>query len=106
MPQLIKETQVTCIFMIHNSCFIIIDWYLGMTEDQHQIQELAHKFATEEIIPNAPYHDRTGEFPHEILKKGWELGLTNNHIPASVGEDAHSYTCIYFVLLLSHMIVH
>lgn len=29
--------------------------------------------------------DRTGEYPWDLVKKAWELGLINNHIPADIG---------------------
>ena len=53
----------------------------SMTEEQQQLQKLARDFATQEIRPRAPLHDDTGEWPAEILQKGWELGLLNTHIP-------------------------
>ncbi|KAJ3049038.1 hypothetical protein HK097_009964 [Rhizophlyctis rosea] len=33
----------------------------------------------------AAHHDRTGEYPTEILKKAWEVGLLNLHIPGEYG---------------------
>jgi acyl-CoA dehydrogenase len=54
----------------------------SLTEDQKQLQDLARKFAKEEIIPKAAHYDETGEYPHEIVKKAWELGLLNTHVPA------------------------
>lgn len=56
-----------------------------LSEDQKQLQDMARKFAKEEMIPKAEHHDRTGEFPYEITKKAWELGLMNTHIPAEYG---------------------
>lgn len=50
------------------------------------MQELARKFAREEIVPVAAYHDRTGEYPKEILKKAHSLGLMNGHIPTEFGN--------------------
>jgi acyl-CoA dehydrogenase len=32
-----------------------------LSPEQKEYQELARKFAQEEIIPKAAYHDRTGE---------------------------------------------
>jgi acyl-CoA dehydrogenase len=58
---------------------------LTLSEEQKQLQELARKFAKEEIIPKAAHHDETGEFPREIAKKAWELGLMNTHIPQEYG---------------------
>src|SRR5512143_4133460 len=55
------------------------------TDEQVQLQELARKFSREEISPKAAYHDQTGEFPREIVRKAWELGLMNTHIPQEYG---------------------
>ncbi|RIA89774.1 acyl-CoA dehydrogenase/oxidase [Glomus cerebriforme] len=57
----------------------------ALTEEQQGYQELARKFAHEEIAPKAAYHDKTGDYPTEIIKKAWELGLVNTHIPAEFG---------------------
>jgi acyl-CoA dehydrogenase len=57
----------------------------SLTEEQVQLQELARKFAREEIIPKAAHHDQTGEFPREIVKKVWDIGLMNTHVPAEYG---------------------
>jgi acyl-CoA dehydrogenase len=56
-----------------------------LTDDQKAFQQLARKFAAEEIIPVAAEHDRTMEYPHKIFAKAWELGLCNPHIPESCG---------------------
>ncbi len=57
----------------------------ALSEEQTQLQELARKFAKEEIIPKAAHHDETGEYPREIAKKAWELGLMNTHVPQEYG---------------------
>ncbi|KAG0232766.1 hypothetical protein BGW42_007926 [Actinomortierella wolfii] len=51
----------------------------GLSEEQQAIQELARKFTADEITPAAAHHDRTGEYPTEIIRKAWELGLVNTH---------------------------
>lgn len=58
-----------------------------LNETQKEYQELARKFTAEEIIPKAAELDISGEYPWEILKKAWELGLLNNHIPADIGKN-------------------
>ena len=55
------------------------------TDDQKQLQDLARKFAKEEIIPKAAHHDSSGEYPREIAKKAWDLGLMNTHVPQDYG---------------------
>ena len=64
-----------------------------LTEDQKHMQDMTKKFVREEVIPKAAYHDKTGEYPWEIITKAWELGLCNGHIPQSVGEwgGEHAY---------------
>lgn len=54
-------------------------------ETQKEIQDLARKFAREEILPLASQYDKSGEFPWPIFKKAWSLGLVNGHIPAHCG---------------------
>jgi len=56
-----------------------------LNDEQKEYQEVARKFAREEMIPKAAHHDKTGEYPWEILKKAWDLGLMNHAIPTSVG---------------------
>ncbi|MCM2321873.1 MAG: acyl-CoA dehydrogenase family protein [Oligoflexia bacterium] len=57
----------------------------SLTEDQQSLQELARKFTREEIIPKAAHYDETGDYPHDIVKKAWELGLMNTHVPQEFG---------------------
>ncbi len=57
----------------------------NLSDEQKQIQTLAREFAEREIVPKAAHHDQTGEFPREICKKAWELGLMNGHIPEEYG---------------------
>lgn len=52
-----------------------------LNEDQQSIRELARQFTSQYITPKAAEHDRTGEYPHEILKEAWKAGLLNSHIP-------------------------
>lgn len=56
-----------------------------LSQEQKNIQEIARKFAKNEILPVATHHDRTGEFPADIIKKAWEIGLLNLYIPADCG---------------------
>ena len=56
-----------------------------LSQDQKDLQDLGRKFTAEYITPNAAHHDRTGEYPTEILKKAWEAGLLNGHIPEAYG---------------------
>ena len=57
----------------------------GLSDEQQQLRDLGREFAQKEIIPRAAHHDATGEFPREICRKAWELGLMNTHIPEEYG---------------------
>ncbi|XP_059475207.1 medium-chain specific acyl-CoA dehydrogenase, mitochondrial isoform X2 [Neocloeon triangulifer] len=56
-----------------------------LNDEQKEIQSLARKFTAEEIIPKAAEYDKTMEYPWPIVKKAWEVGLINNHIPSHCG---------------------
>ncbi|NIO15758.1 MAG: acyl-CoA dehydrogenase [Deltaproteobacteria bacterium] len=56
-----------------------------LTDEQKQLQDMAHKFAANEIRPRAAECDKTGEFPHEIMEKAFELGLMTDFIPEEEG---------------------
>jgi len=56
-----------------------------LSQEQKEIQELALKFARNEMFPVSQQYDEEGKFPAEIFKKAWELGLVNTCIPAEYG---------------------
>lgn len=56
-----------------------------LSDEQKALKDLAHKFSEQEIIPRAPKHDESGEFPHDVVKKAREVGLMNLDIPEEYG---------------------
>uniref|UniRef100_A0A8C4VQN7 Acyl-CoA dehydrogenase medium chain n=1 Tax=Gopherus evgoodei TaxID=1825980 RepID=A0A8C4VQN7_9SAUR len=60
-------------------------YFLELSDEQKEFQATARKFAREEIIPVAAQYDKTGEYPVPLIKRAWELGLMNSHIPESCG---------------------
>ncbi|XP_061587921.1 medium-chain specific acyl-CoA dehydrogenase, mitochondrial [Cololabis saira] len=56
-----------------------------MTDQQKEFQQLARRFAREEMVPVAAAYDKSGEYPFPVIKKAWELGLVNGHIPQEYG---------------------
>ena len=78
---------------------------LPVTEDQLAIQALARDFTAKEsksafpsysraavltelwavVTPKAQEHDRTMAYPTEIIRKAWDAGLLNGHIPEAYG---------------------
>jgi acyl-CoA dehydrogenase len=57
----------------------------SLTDEQLALQATARRFAREEIAPVAGHYDQTGEFPREIIRRAWELGLTSTTIPTEYG---------------------
>lgn len=56
-----------------------------LTPEQIQLKETAREFAANEIIPVASHYDETETFPHDVMKKAWEVGLMNLEVPAELG---------------------
>ena len=60
------------------------------TPEQHEIKDLAMKFARNEMMPKAQEYDTRAELPHGILEKAWSLGLVNTCIPVDYGGSGFS----------------
>jgi acyl-CoA dehydrogenase len=57
-----------------------------LSAEQEEVRKLARDFADKEITPEvAEHHDQEGSFPHEIVKKAWEIGLMNCILPEEYG---------------------
>jgi acyl-CoA dehydrogenase len=56
-----------------------------LSDEQLALQETARRFAREEIAPIAAEHDKSCEFPREVIARAWELGLTNSCISPDYG---------------------
>ncbi|HEX7879472.1 MAG TPA: acyl-CoA dehydrogenase family protein [Candidatus Eisenbacteria bacterium] len=57
----------------------------SLSDDQKQLEAVAREFARDVIAPKARAHDDSGEFPLDICRQAWELGLMNVHIPEAYG---------------------
>ena len=62
-----------------------------LTDEQKDLRELAHDFATKEMRPVAWEYDRESTWPQEIVDKAWEVGLMNTHIPEEYGGPGLDY---------------
>ena len=60
------------------------------TEEQKALIETAKRFAKERIIPVAAECDRKSEFPKDVFKAAWEIGLVNPTLPAEYGGSGLS----------------
>ncbi|XP_055318317.1 medium-chain specific acyl-CoA dehydrogenase, mitochondrial [Sitodiplosis mosellana] len=73
-----RLTKVQCANSVRSISF-------ELSDEQKEFQDVARKFTREEIVPNAPKYDKTGEYPWDIIKKAHAIGLLNSHIPEEVG---------------------
>lgn len=57
----------------------------ALTEEQEELRRVAREFAQNEIAPVAMPFDKTGEFPWEIYRKAYDIGLMNTSAPTAYG---------------------
>jgi acyl-CoA dehydrogenase len=57
----------------------------ALTDDEKALQETARKFAREVMRPKAAHFDEASEFPRDIIRQAYELGLMNMTIPQAHG---------------------
>jgi len=57
----------------------------SLTDEQKMMQQMAHDFAANEIVPVAEHYDKTHEFPWPVIEKAQQLGLTVMNIPEQYG---------------------
>ncbi|XP_075245832.1 medium-chain specific acyl-CoA dehydrogenase, mitochondrial-like [Convolutriloba macropyga] len=55
------------------------------SDEQIAMKETAKKFAREMVAPKAAYYDQTMEYPMDLFKEAWNLGLVNMHVPEKFG---------------------
>jgi acyl-CoA dehydrogenase len=67
----------------------VVDFTL--TDEQKALREMAHDFAEKEMRPVAWEYDKDGTWPEDVLRKAWELGLMNSHIPEEYGGPGAAY---------------
>lgn len=56
-----------------------------LTSEQEELRRLARRFVQQEIVPVAAAYDRSGAYPWDVLKKGYDIGLLNESIPSAYG---------------------
>jgi acyl-CoA dehydrogenase len=57
----------------------------ALTEEQEELRRVAREFAQKEIAPVAMHYDKTGEFPWEVYRKAYDVGLVNPSVAADYG---------------------
>lgn len=56
-----------------------------LSDEQQQMRDVARHFARNEMLPAAAGLDRSGEYPWQLIRQAWELGLLNVHVPKAYG---------------------
>ena len=56
-----------------------------LSDEQRGIRDLAREFAEKEIAPVAAQYDRSGDYPWDVARKAFEVGLLNLSIPQEYG---------------------
>jgi acyl-CoA dehydrogenase len=64
---------------------------LTLTDEQKDLRELAHSFAEKDIRPVAWEYDKEGTWPEDVLRKAWDVGLMNTHLPEEYGGPGLDY---------------
>jgi acyl-CoA dehydrogenase len=72
-----------------------------LTDEQQDLIKTTRDFTREQIIPVAGELDESGEFPKELFKKAWELGLANCEVPEANGGLGLS--CVDHCLVLEEL---
>jgi acyl-CoA dehydrogenase len=57
----------------------------ALSEPQEELRRVAREFAQKEIAPVAMHYDQIGEFPWEIYRKAYDIGLMNPSVPVAYG---------------------
>ena len=58
---------------------------INLDDELLALQATAKRYADEEVIPIAAKYDQSGEFPRDVIRKAWELGLSSTCIPEEYG---------------------
>jgi alkylation response protein AidB-like acyl-CoA dehydrogenase len=62
-----------------------------LTEEQRMIQDMAYKFAVNEIAPVAQDYDRAEKFPRDVWQKAAQAGLVGAVIPEEYGGAGYGW---------------
>ncbi|MFU8870079.1 acyl-CoA dehydrogenase family protein [Natronococcus sp.] len=62
----------------------------GLSEEQQQIRDEVTRFAENEIVPVAQEYDEEEKYPHDVIDKAAEMGLTGAYIPMDYGGAGYS----------------
>lgn len=58
-----------------------------LTGEQKNLQNKVRQFTQSQIAPVAAHYDRIGEFPWEVIRGAFDIGIFTNYIPKKYGGD-------------------
>ena len=70
----------------------------SLSDEQKQLQQLAHDFAANEMRPVAAHYDQTAEFPWPVVRKAFDLGLMTLNALVAAKTVLIPLHCEYFAL--------
>ncbi|RQH01459.1 acyl-CoA dehydrogenase family protein [Natrarchaeobius oligotrophus] len=62
----------------------------ALSDEQRQIRDEVQRFAENEIVPVAGEYDEAEAYPHDVVEKAAEMGLTGAYIPIEYGGAGYS----------------
>ncbi|WP_121822327.1 acyl-CoA dehydrogenase family protein [Halostella salina] len=62
----------------------------SLSDEQQAIRDEVRRFAENEVEPVAKEYDQEEKFPHEVVEKAAEMGLTGANIPIEYGGAGYS----------------
>jgi acyl-CoA dehydrogenase len=65
---------------------------LSLSDEQVAARDWARDFSEKEIRPQAPYYDETEDFPWEVLRKAYDIGLYGFEYYEMSGQDPTGIT--------------
>ena len=75
--------------------------YYPLNDDEQLIMRTVRDFAREQVAPRAAEIDRTGAFPHDLVKQMGELGLMGVCLPEEYGGAGQSY--VLFAMIVEEL---
>lgn len=75
----------------------------NLSDDQYRYVETVRKFVKQDVLPRIMELDRKKDFPAELVRKAWELGLLNLSLPTTIrGYDMDLLSTALIVKELSY----
>ena len=85
LSKLLKSRRVFSVSSLPKRSISLLVNSQGLNDDQLMIQEMAYKFAQEELEPKAAEWDKNKHFPIDVYKQAAELGFGGIYVSEEQG---------------------